>query len=158
MTAVVLRSNGVLIWYFVGCVSIWICLMCFSQFTAVVPGLGGIRNPVCEGPSSVRQVQGQSTPTPPAHPPWVLSQCGSCVSVSLPLSFPLGPAEELQALPGSFLSLNLLAAGLGFMFCSVSCKLAANSEAPSDLSLVLRQDLEWCCVFPEVSAVLSTHT
>ena len=95
-------------------------------------------------------------PPPPAHPPWVLSRRGCSVSVSSPLSFPQGPAEELQALPGSFLGLDLLAAGLGFMFCSISCKLAAKSEAPSDLSLVLWQDLEWCCVFPEGSTVLST--
>lgn len=97
-------------------------------------------------------------PTAPARPPWVLPQCGCCVSVSLTVSFPQGPAKELPALPGSFPGLDLLAAGLGSMFCSISCKLAANSEPPSDLSLVLWQDLEWCCVFPEGSTILSTHT
>lgn len=69
------------------------CRMClnldlsdvFSEFTAVVPGLGGILSPVCEGPCFVRPMQGQSAaPASPsslgAVPVWVL-----CLGLLAPL-------------------------------------------------------------------------
>ena len=60
-----------------------ICM--FSGFTAVVPGLGGILSPVCEGPRFVQQVQGQSAaPASPsslgAVPAWLL-----CLGLLAPL-------------------------------------------------------------------------
>ena len=67
------------------------CRMClsldlsavFSGFSAVVPGLQGILSPVCEGPSFVWPVQGQSTsPLPPPPQPVLPGCCPSAAVVS----------------------------------------------------------------------------
>ena len=162
MPLAVLRSVwGVLLRYFVGCPSIWVCLMCPSWFQVWrgSPSLYLLRSALGVAGAGEKHLpprasQNTSRPWPRASAAQrspSLSSLGGvaswlyrCVSVASPLVHTRHLLKSWGLCRDHFPGLDLLVAGLGheFIFRSISCKLAADSEAASDLSWALGRDLK----------------